>query len=675
MKISQEKRLKELVDKINYHNDLYYNKDKPKISDAEYDDLIVQLRKIKKKLPNLKDVENPLIKIGGKVSEEFTKFNHPTRMLSLDNAMTKEDLDNFIRKIKRFLSLKDTDFDFSIEPKIDGLSVNLVYENGDLVIAATRGDGLNGEIITGNVSTIREIPQKLKATSPPKQIEIRGEIFITKKDFLDLNTKSNNQFANPRNAAAGSLRQLDKEITARRPLRFIAHGFGAFEGEKKTYYDQMKEFKTWGVPISPYLKVVKNIDDLLKNYNSINDKRSEIPYDIDGLVYKMNNLLYQNRLGTVGKTPRWAVAHKFASETAKTNIKKIDIQIGRTGSVTPVARLEPINIGGVLVSNATLHNFEEIEKKDIREGDTVIVERAGDVIPHILEVVSGKNKNRSDLFVPPKKCPVCNSSIVIDSEEVVVRCSGTQICEAQIVGRLKHFVSRSALDIEGLGDKQISFFYKKKIISNYADIFKLEKNKDQIVNMDGWGELSFNNLIKAINDKRKINLSKFIYSLGIRFVGEKNAHAIALAFKNVKEFTKFYKNDEITVQEIIINLENTDGLGPKAIQSFKEYSDYEDNRNQILQLLEEVDLVIKSIKTINSSITGKKIIFTGTLNSMSRAEAKSKAEKLGAKVVSSINKSTDILIAGEKSGSKLKKANELGVQIIDEEGWKKISEL
>ena len=675
MKISQEKRLKELVDKINYHNDLYYNKDKPKISDAEYDDLIVQLKKIKRKLPNLKDSENPLIKIGGKASEEFTKFNHPTRMLSLDNAMTKEDVDNFIRKIKRFLSLKNTDFDFSIEPKIDGLSVNLVYENGGLVIAATRGDGLNGEIITGNVSTILEIPQKLKAKSPPKQIEIRGEIFITKKDFLDLNTKSNNKFANPRNAAAGSLRQLDKEITARRPLRFIAHGFGAFEGEKKTYYDQMKEFKTWGVPISPYLKVVKNIDDLLKNYNSINDKRSEIPYDIDGLVYKINNLLYQNRLGTVGKTPRWAVAHKFASETAKTTIKKIDIQIGRTGSVTPVARLEPINIGGVLVSNATLHNFEEIEKKDIRVGDTVIVERAGDVIPHILEVVAGKNKNRSDLFVPPKKCPVCNSSIVIDPEEVVVRCSGTQICEAQIVGRLKHFVSRSALDIEGLGDKQISFFYKKKIISNYADIFKLEKNKGQIVNMDGWGELSFNNLIKAINDKRKIDLSKFIYSLGIRFVGEKNAHAIALAFKNIEEFTKFYKNGESTIKEIFINLENTDGLGPKAIQSFKEYSDYEDNRNQILQLLEEVDLVINSIKTINSSITGKKIIFTGTLNSMSRAEAKSKAEKLGAKVVSSINKSTDILIAGEKSGSKLKKANELGVQIIDEEGWKKISKL
>ncbi|MDC3163246.1 NAD-dependent DNA ligase LigA [Pelagibacteraceae bacterium] len=675
MKSSQEKKLKDLVDKINYHNDLYYNKDKPKISDAEYDDLIVQLKKIKRKLPNLKDSENPLIKIGGKASEEFTKFNHPTRMLSLDNAMTKEDVDNFIRKIKRFLSLKNTDFDFSIEPKIDGLSVNLIYENGDLVIAATRGDGLNGEIITGNVSTIREIPQKLKTTSPPKQIEIRGEIFITKKDFLDLNTKSNNQFANPRNAAAGSLRQLDKEITASRPLKFIAHGFGTFEGVKKSYHEQMKEFKTWGIPISPYLKVAKNIDDLLKNYNSINDKRSEIPYDIDGLVYKINNLLYQNRLGTVGKTPRWAVAHKFASETAKTTIKKIDIQIGRTGSVTPVARLEPINIGGVLVSNATLHNFEEIEKKDIRVGDTVIVERAGDVIPHILEVVAGKNKNRSDLFVPPKKCPVCNSSIVIDPEEVVVRCSGTQICEAQIVGRLKHFVSRSALDIEGLGDKQISFFYKKRIISNYADIFKLERNKDQIVNMDGWGQLSFNNLIKAINDKRKINLSKFIYSLGIRFVGEKNAHAIALAFKNIEEFTKFNKNDESTKKDIFINLENTDGLGPKAIQSFKEYSDYEDNRNQILQLLEEIDLVINSIKTINSSITGKKIIFTGTLNSMSRAEAKSKAEKLGAKVVSSINKSTDILIAGEKSGSKLKKANELGIQVIDEEGWKKISEL
>ena len=675
MTITQDKQLKKLIDKINYHNDLYYNKDNPEISDAEYDRLIAEFKKIQKYLPNLKDEDNPLIKIGGKSSDEFTKFNHPTRMLSLDNAMTKEDLENFINKIKRFLSLKDINIQFSIEPKIDGLSVNLIYEGGQLKVAATRGDGLNGEIITSNVSTIKEIPQILKIKSSPKKLEIRGEIFITKKDFLELNQKSKNQFANPRNAAAGSLRQLDVKITESRPLKFIAHGFGAYEGKKKTYYDQMMEFKSWGIPISPYLTVAKSIDELLVNYTYINNKRSEIPYDIDGLVYKVNDTLYQSRLGIVGKTPRWAVAHKFASETAKTSVQKIDIQIGRTGSVTPVARLEPINIGGVLVSNATLHNFEEIEKKDIREGDTVVIERAGDVIPHILNVVLDKNKKRSSLFKPPKNCPVCGSSIIIDPDEVVVRCSGTYICEAQIIGRLKHFVSRSALDIEGLGDKQINLFYKEKIIKNYSDIFRLEKNRSQIVNMEGLGELSFKNLIEAINDKKKIELSKFIYSLGIRFIGEKNAQAIALAFKSANEFTSFYNNDQDVKKDIINILENTDGLGPKAIESFKEYSGYRDNRNQILALIEEVNLVISSLKTIKSPITGKKIIFTGTLNSMSRAEAKSMAEKLGAKVVSSINKSTDILIAGEKSGSKLKKANELGIQIMNEKSWRKLSKL
>ena len=675
MTITQEKKLKKLIDKINYHNDLYYNKDNPEISDAEYDSLIAEFKKIQKELPNIKDEDNPLIKIGGKSSNEFTKFNHPTRMLSLDNAMTKEDLENFIKKINRFLSLKDFNLQFSIEPKIDGLSVNLIYENGQLKVAATRGDGSNGEIITSNVSTIKDIPQRLKTKCPPKKLEIRGEIFITKKDFLDLNEKSKNQFANPRNAAAGSLRQLDVKITERRPLKFIAHGFGAYEEEKKTYHDQMMEFKSWGLPISPYLTVANSIDDLLRNYNYINDKRSEIPYDIDGLVYKVNDTIYQSRLGIVGKTPRWAVAHKFASETAKTSVKKIDIQIGRTGSVTPVARLEPINIGGVLVSNATLHNFEEIEKKDIREGDTVVIERAGDVIPHILNVVLKKNKKRSSLFKPPKNCPVCGSCIIVDPDEVVVRCSGTYICEAQIIGRLKHFVSRSALDIEGLGDKQVNLFYKEKIIKNYGDIFKLEKKRSKIVNMEGWGELSFKNLVEAINDKRKIELSKFIYSLGIRFVGEKNAQAISLAFKNTSEFISFCNNDQDQKKDIFNILESTDGLGPKAIESFKEYSDYKDNRIQILSLIEEVNLVITSLKTVKSPITGKKIIFTGTLNSMSRAEAKSIAEKLGAKVVSSINKSTDILIAGEKSGSKLKKANELGLKVMNEESWKKLFSL
>ena len=662
-----KKKFQELVKIIQYHNNLYYNDDNPKISDAEYDGLINDYKKIKKSFPVETKQSDLLDEIGGKPSELFSKFNHPTRMLSLDNAMSEDDLVNFQKKISNFLNKKTIDFEFSTEPKIDGLSVNLIYKNGKLVIAATRGDGQTGENITNNVITIKDIPKLLKTKSPPTSIEIRGEIFITKEDFIKLNTENN--FANPRNAAAGSLRQLDPKETAKRPLKFIAHGFGSFNGEKKNYYDQLIELKSWGIPISPFLKKVQNLNELMTIYNEINKKRAEIPYDIDGLVYKVNNLSFQNRLGIVGKSPRWAIAHKFASETAQTEIKKIDIQIGRTGSLTPVARLKPINIGGVLVSNATLHNFEEIEKKDIREGDSVIVERAGDVIPHILKVVNKNKKNRPKLFKPPKYCPICKSPTIIDPDEVVVRCSGTYICDAQKVGRLKHFVSRSALDIEGLGDKQINLFYKKGLIRDYADIFDLVAKRAIVVNFEGWGTLSFDNLINAIDQKKKIELSKFIYSLGIRFVGQINAKLISSAFSNIEEFKNFFESEN----DIVNALENTDGLGPKVIQSFVEYSSIKSNKKQILKLIKKVELFIKKTDTVKSKITGKKIIFTGTLSLMSRAEAKSKAEKLGAKVVSSISKSTDILVSGENSGSKLKKAKELGVTVMNEKEWNNLA--
>ena len=662
-----KKKFQELVKIIQYHNNLYYNDDNPKISDAEYDGLINDYKKIKKSFPVETKQSDLLDEIGGKPSELFSKFNHPTRMLSLDNAMSEDDLVNFQKKISNFLNKKTIDFEFSTEPKIDGLSVNLIYKNGKLVIAATRGDGQTGENITNNVITIKDIPKLLKTKSPPTSIEIRGEIFITKEDFIKLNTENN--FANPRNAAAGSLRQLDPKETAKRPLKFIAHGFGSFNGEKKNYYDQLIELKSWGIPISPFLKKVQNLNELMTIYGEINKKRAEIPYDIDGLVYKVNNLSFQNRLGIVGKSPRWAIAHKFASETAQTEIKKIDIQVGRTGSLTPVARLKPINIGGVLVSNATLHNFEEIEKKDIREGDSVIVERAGDVIPHILKVVNKNKKNRPKLFKPPKYCPICKSPTIIDPDEVVVRCSGTYICDAQKVGRLKHFVSRSALDIEGLGDKQINLFYKKGLIRDYADIFDLVAKRAIVVNFDGWGTLSFDNLINAIDQKKKIELSKFIYSLGIRFVGQINAKLISSAFSNIEEFKNFFESEN----DIVNTLENTDGLGPKVIQSFVEYSSIKSNKKQILKLIMKVELFIKKTDTVKSKITGKKIIFTGTLSLMSRAEAKSKAEKLGAKVVSSISKSTDILVSGENSGSKLKKAKELGVTVMNEKEWNNLA--
>ena len=662
-----KKKFQELVKIIQYHNNLYYNDDNPKISDAEYDGLINDYKKIKKSFPVETKQSDLLDEIGGKPSELFSKFNHPTRMLSLDNAMSEDDLVNFQKKISNFLNKKTIDFEFSTEPKIDGLSVNLIYKNGKLVIAATRGDGQTGENITNNVITIKDIPKLLKTKSPPTSIEIRGEIFITKEDFIKLNTENN--FANPRNAAAGSLRQLDPKETAKRPLKFIAHGFGSFNGEKKNYYDQLIELKSWGIPISPFLKKVQNLNELMTIYGEINKKRAEIPYDIDGLVYKVNNLSFQNRLGIVGKSPRWAIAHKFASETAQTEIKKIDIQVGRTGSLTPVARLKPINIGGVLVSNATLHNFEEIEKKDIREGDSVIVERAGDVIPHILKVVNKNKKNRPKLFKPPKYCPICKSPTIIDPDEVVVRCSGTYICDAQKVGRLKHFVSRSALDIEGLGDKQINLFYKKGLIRDYADIFDLVAKRAIVVNFEGWGTLSFDNLINAIDQKKKIELSKFIYSLGIRFVGQINAKLISSAFSNIEEFKNFFESEN----DIVNALENTDGLGPKVIQSFVEYSSIKSNKKQILKLIKKVELFIKKTDTVKSKITGKKIIFTGTLSLMSRAEAKSKAEKLGAKVVSSISKSTDILVSGENSGSKLKKAKELGVTVMNEKEWNNLA--
>ena len=662
-----KKKFQELVKIIQYHNNLYYNDDNPKISDAEYDGLINDYKKIKKSFPAETKQSDLLDEIGGKPSELFSKFNHPTRMLSLDNAMSEDDLVNFQKKISNFLNKKTIDFEFSTEPKIDGLSVNLIYKNGKLVIAATRGDGQTGENITNNVITIKDIPKLLKTKSPPTSIEIRGEIFITKEDFIKLNTENN--FANPRNAAAGSLRQLDPKETAKRPLKFIAHGFGSFNGEKKNYYDQLIELKSWGIPISPFLKKVQNLNELMTIYSEINKKRSEIPYDIDGLVYKVNNLSFQNRLGIVGKSPRWAIAHKFESETAQTEIKKIDIQVGRTGSLTPVARLKPINIGGVLVSNATLHNFEEIEKKDLREGDSVIVERAGDVIPHILKVVNKNKKNRPKLFKPPKYCPICKSPTIIDPDEVVVRCSGTYICDAQKVGRLKHFVSRSALDIEGLGDKQINLFYKKGLIRDYADIFDLVAKRAIIVNFDGWGILSFDNLINAIDQKKKIELSKFIYSLGIRFVGQINAKLISSAFSNIEEFKNFFESEN----DIVNALENTDGLGPKVIQSFVEYSSIKSNKKQILKLIKKVELFIKKTDTVKSKITGKKIIFTGTLSLMSRAEAKSQAEKLGAKVVSSISKSTDILVSGENSGSKLKKAKELGVTVMNEKEWNNLA--
>ena len=669
-----KEKLKKISSEINFHNNLYYNQDDPKISDADYDNLVKELKKLLAANPDIKIKNNPLDKIGGTASDLFTKFNHPTPMLSLNNAMEMDDLINFEKKINNFLKDLEDNIEYSVEPKIDGLSINLIYIKGELDIGATRGNGQIGEVITPNILTIKDIPRKLKTSNPPDKIEIRGEVFITKLDFQILNKINNNQFANPRNAAAGSLRQLDSSVTAKRPLKFISHGFGYFEeSNKKTYYSQMEEFKKWGIPISPYLKKCSGIKGLENVYIKTNKERSSIPYDIDGLVYKINSLDLQRRLGSVGKAPRWAIAHKFESESAETIVEKIDVQIGRTGSVTPVARLKPINVGGVLVSNATLHNFDEIRKKDIREGDSVIVERAGDVIPHVIEVIKSKSKKRNNAYKAPKKCPICGSDIVVDEEEVVIRCSGTYRCKAQIIGRLKHYVSRNALDIEGLGDKQINLLFKNGFIKKYSDIYLLKNKSNEISSLEGWGELSFNNLVTAIEDKRKVSLSKLIYALGIRFVGEKNAKAISSVFKSTNQFIDAISIKGGLSDEIIEQMQNVDGLGPKAIHSFNEYLNYKDNEKEIINLLELCDVYLDKTIAKSSSISGKTILFTGSLKNMSRAEAKLQAENLGAKVVSSISKSTDILVSGEKSGSKLSKAKALGVKVITEEEWMSIS--
>ena len=669
-----KEKLEKISSEIHFHNKLYYNKDNPKISDADYDNLVKELKKLLAANPDIKIKNNPLDKIGGTASDLFTKFNHPTPMLSLDNTMESDDLINFEKKINNFLKGLEDSIEYSVEPKIDGLSINLIYIKGELDIGATRGNGKIGEVITQNILTIKDIPKKLKTSSPPGKIEVRGEVFITKLDFQKLNKINNNQFANPRNAAAGSLRQLDSSVTAKRPLKFISHGFGYFEGSnKKTYHSQMEEFKKWGIPISPYLKKCSGIKELENIYIKIDKERSSIPYDIDGLVYKINNLDLQRRLGSIGKVPRWAIAHKFESESAETIVEKIDVQIGRTGSVTPVARLRPINIGGVLVSNATLHNFDEIKKKDIRVGDRVIVERAGDVIPHVIEVIKSKNKKRTNAYKAPEKCPICSSDIVVDEEEVIIRCSGTYRCEAQIIGRLKHYVSRNALDIEGLGDKQINLLFKNQFIKKYSDIYLLKNKSNEISSLEGWGEISFNNLVTAIENKKRVSLSKLIYALGIRFVGEKNSKAISSVFQSTNQFIDAIAFKGNLSDAIIEQMQSIDGLGPKAIDSFIEYLNYKDNKREIIKLLELCDVYLDKTITKNSSITGKTILFTGTLKNMSRAEAKSQAENLGAKVVSSISKSTDILVSGEKSGSKLSKAKELGVKVVTEEEWISIS--
>jgi DNA ligase (NAD+) len=660
-----KKRLKELSYIIKKNNLLYHQKDKPEISDKEYDSFVLENNKLEKKYPNfiLKDSPNNLI--GSSPEKKFQKILHKIPMLSLTNAFDQVDLKDFIDRIKKFLNLDiNTKISFISEPKIDGLSLNLFYRNGKFISAATRGDGYVGEDVTLNISNVLGIPKLLNKKNPPKEIEIRGEVFLNKLDFIKLNSnfEKKNKFANPRNAAAGSLRQLDASISRSRPLRFIAHGIGfssrIYNDISQFYYD----LKNWNIPVNDLNETHSSIESMMKYFSKIEKKRSSLEYDIDGIVFKINNYNLQERLGFVGKNPRWSIALKFSAEKTKTKILDINFQVGRTGAITPVARLEEVNIGGVIVSNATLHNFEEIEKKDIRIGDIVEIQRAGDVIPQVLKIIE-KSKNRGMKIVSPKKCPSCRSVTNKERDEVILRCSNIFNCEAQKIGQLVHFVSKKSINIDGFGHKQIKQFFKLNIINKIDDIFNLSLHKQKILSLEGWGNLSYNKLINSINKSKEISLEKFIFSLGIRFLGETNSKLIAKEFKNINYFLKQTQNNE--------RLNNIDGLGPKAVKSIIIYFNNKDNLNCVKKLISILNILDFKKPNINNFFSDKNIVFTGNLKYLSREEAKYLAQQKGAKILSSVSKSTDYVIVGDKPGSKVKKAIELKITILTEKEWLK----
>ncbi|WP_417798654.1 NAD-dependent DNA ligase LigA [Terasakiella pusilla] len=667
--------LSALAKEIAEHDKRYYQHDDPTIDDAAYDALRARNTAIEEKFPHLKRKDSPTDKVGTPVQSGFSKITHAVPMLSLGNAFAEEDVQDFLDRIRRFLGL-DAGEELAIvaEPKIDGLSISLRYENGKFVQAATRGDGRVGEDVTRNILTLKELPKELPA-GVPDVVEIRGEVYMAKDEFLALNQRQTDAgakvFANPRNAAAGSLRQLDSNITANRPLRVFAYAWGELSAPlADTQMGVIDTFKSWGLPVNPYTKVCRSLEEIMALYNQINTDRAQLNYDIDGVVYKVDRLDLQQRLGFVSRSPRWAIAHKFAAEQAQTIVENIDIQVGRTGKLTPVARLTPITVGGVVVSNATLHNEDEIKRKDVRIGDTVVIQRAGDVIPQVVEVVKDQRPADSIPYDFPHTCPDCGSHAVREEGEVDIRCTGGLICPAQAVERLKHFVSRNAFDMDGLGAKNIEKFWQEGLVKTPADIFRLSQHTDTIATWEGWKEKSIANLKKSIEDRRTIALDRFIYALGIRQIGQANARTLA---KNYLTFEAWYdamiaaKDIEGTAYEDLINI---DGIGTSMAQDLIDFFDEPHNREVMADLRAQLNIEAFDVPdTTDSPVAGKIVVFTGTLVTMSRAEAKAKAESLGAKVSGSVSKKTDYVVAGESAGSKLKKAEELGVAVLTEEGW------
>ena len=674
-----------LAAEIVAHDRRYYQDDAPTVSDAEYDRLRRRYDEIEARFPQLRTLESLSHRVGAAPSARFAKVRHAVPMLSLDNAFAEEDVVDFVGRIHRFLRLADDEeIAFSAEPKIDGLSLSLRYENGALVTGATRGDGSEGEDVTANVKTLKDVPPRLKGRSLPAVCEVRGEIYMTKAAFLELNRKQaeagKQLYVNPRNTAAGSLRQLDPTITASRPLGFFAYGWGEMSDRPAdTQSGMIKWFAACGLKTNPLTKMCRSVEALLAFHRAIEAERATLDYDIDGVVYKVDRLDWQERLGFVSRNPRWAIAHKFAAEKATTIVRDIEIQVGRTGALTPVAKLEPVTVGGVVVQNATLHNEEEIKRLGVRIGDTVTIQRAGDVIPQVLGVVEDRPRGAKP-FPFPKKCPcplktdVVREVIAAGEEGARAHCTGGFACPYQAVEHLKHFVSRRAFDIDGLGEKQIELFYENEWVREPAEIFTLqERNKKiRLEEVEGFGETSVRNLFGAIAARREIPLERFVYALGIRHVGETTAVSLARGYGSWAAFheacLKLAKDDEETKKE----MDALDQIGDTVIESLHDYFGEAHNRRRIERLVAQVRIRDAQMPRADSVIAGKTVVFTGTLEKMTRDEAKASAERLGAKVSGSVSKKTDYVVAGPGAGSKLAEAKKLGVAVLTEDEWAKL---
>ncbi len=681
----EEENVKNLLQileiEIEKHNRLYYQKNEPEISDAEFDQIFAFNELLEKEFPHLMRATSPSQKVGSSASSKFKKITHMIPMLSLANSFSQEDLADFIKRIKKFLMIEQ-DLEMTAEPKIDGVSFAAFYENGILKHAATRGDGRIGEDITKNIMTIENFPTKLQNDHPPI-LEVRGEVYMDREDFFLFNQKQKEQnlqeFANPRNFAAGSLRQLDEKVTAKRKLKYFVYGFGQVtEKFFLTQFEVLKKLKEFGLMVNENSAICKDFSEMQNYFEKISEMRFKLPYDIDGIVFKLNDLNLQARLGVVGRTPRHSIAHKFPAILARTRVNAIRVQVGRTGAITPVAELEPINIGGVMVSKASLHNADEIQRKDVRVGDEVFVKRAGDVIPQIDSVDFSKRSSNLEIFEFPTKCPVCDSNLEKIDDGAVMRCLNSLNCRAQIIESLIHFVSKQAFNIEGLGQRQVEIFWEKDLIKNPHDIFFLKDHAKQIEEMEGFGKQSVANLIESIERSKNISFSRFIYALGIRHIGENSAKILAQFFttpenliakisplKNIREV-----NQEISLSNDLLAIE---GIGEKMASEILNFFSNEQNLLLVKKLISLLNIEAVLISEKEGFLSGKIVVFTGKLERISRAEAKNFAETMGAHVASAVSKKTDFLVAGEDSGSKLKKAEELGVKILTEEEWIAIS--